>query len=60
MAELDKFGIYRSGEMDIQLANESDLDIIKKITNTTIKEIYPHYYPEGAVAFFLNHHNYNN
>ena len=46
--------------MDIQLANESDLDIIKKITNTTIKEIYPHYYPEGAVAFFLNHHNTEN
>lgn len=39
--------------MDIQLANESDLDIIKKITNTTIKEIYPHYYPEGQLHFFL-------
>lgn len=27
------------------------------ITRETIQEIYPHYYPKGAVDFFLSHHN---
>ena len=33
---------------------------VLNITHTTIKSIYPHYYPEGAVNFFLDHHNENN
>ena len=27
------------------------------IAHTTIKQVYPHYYPDGAVTFFLNHHS---
>lgn len=43
--------------MSIILAQECDLKAIKDISHTTIKEIYPHYYPLGAVDFFLNHHS---
>lgn len=46
--------------MSIRLAEKSDFDIVKEITHTTINEIYPHYYPNGAVNFFLNHHNADN
>ena len=46
--------------MGIRLAAISDLDIVIKITNETISEIYPHYYPDGAVNFFVNHHNHAN
>lgn len=46
--------------MNIVSARECDLTIIKKITHTTINEIYPHYYPNGAVVFFLNHHSDEN
>lgn len=37
-----------------------DLPIVKNITTKTIKAIYPKYYPKGAVAFFLEHHNDEN
>lgn len=43
--------------MSIKLAQQSDCGVVKTITNTTINEIYPHYYSKGAVAFFLNHHS---
>lgn len=43
--------------MSIRPAQESDFDIVQYITHRTISEIYPHYYPTGAVAFFLHHHN---
>ncbi|MBE6860744.1 MAG: GNAT family N-acetyltransferase [Ruminococcus sp.] len=46
--------------MSIRLAELSDLKIIANITETTISEIYPHYYPKGAVVFFLNHHREEN
>lgn len=46
--------------MNIRLARVNDLEIIKSITNNTIKTIYPHYYPLGAVAFFISHHNESN
>lgn len=46
--------------MGIRLAKLSDCNIVKLITVTTIKEVYPHYYPDGAVAFFINHHNDEN
>ena len=39
--------------MSIKLAQEFDFDIIKEITHETIKKIYPHYYSNGAVVFFL-------
>lgn len=46
--------------MRIRQANLQDFDTIREITVQTIHEIYPHYYPKGAVAFFLEHHNDDN
>ena len=43
--------------MSIRIAEKRDIDTVKEITYTTINEIYPHYYPKGAVAFFLQHHS---
>lgn len=43
--------------MSIRQAILADLSTVKHIAETTISEIYPHYYPEGAVDFFLEHHS---
>ena len=43
--------------MIIVSASEADFDIVKAITQQTIKAVYPHYYPKGAVDFFLAHHS---
>lgn len=43
--------------MKIIIANESDLDVVRMIAQTTIKNIYPMYYPSGAVDFFSKHHS---
>lgn len=42
--------------MSIKKAAPSDPDIVAEITVKTISEIYPRYYPKGAVDFFLRHH----
>lgn len=47
-------------EMSIIRADISDIETVKYITTETINSIYPHYYPKGAVDFFLNHHNDDN
>lgn len=47
-------------EMSIIRADISDIETVKYITTETINSIYPHYYPEGAVDFFLGHHNDKN
>ena len=44
----------------IRSACDEQLELVKGITRTTIQEIYPHYYPGGAVSFFLSHHNDRN
>ena len=36
---------------------EQTLQVVRTITRETIQEIYPHYYPKGAVDLFLSHHN---
>lgn len=41
----------------ITLALDFNYADVKNITHTTIREIYVHYYPKGAVDFFLEHHN---
>lgn len=41
----------------ITKALQKDLRIVYGIVQDTIAEIYPHYYPSGAVRFFQNHHN---
>lgn len=38
----------------------ADLSMVKNISEITISEIYPHYYPKGAVGFFLEHHSEEN
>ncbi len=43
--------------MNIRQAESIDFDAVKNITHTTIREIYPRYYPKGAVTFFLAHHS---
>ena len=43
--------------MKIVLAHIEDFEIVREITQTTIKSIYPGYYPAGAVEFFLTHHS---
>ncbi|MFQ6861210.1 MAG: GNAT family N-acetyltransferase [Beduini sp.] len=46
--------------MSIKQAVASDKSIVKTISEITISEIYPHYYPKGTVDFFLNYHNEEN
>ncbi len=46
--------------MDIIRAEGGDLNTVKQIAADTIKAIYPRYYPEGAVDFFLSHHSTEN
>lgn len=43
--------------MSLKQAALSDLDTVKRVVAVTISEVYPHYYPKGAVEFFLEHHN---
>ncbi len=40
----------------ITQAKQNDLQTVFEIVQTTISEIYPHYYPAGAVRFFQEHH----
>lgn len=44
-------------EETIRLAEISDLGPVLQITHDTISEIFSHYYAEGVVKFFLEHHN---
>lgn len=46
--------------MSIRKAELSDFDTVKEITAATISEIYPDYYPKGAIDFFLEHHSDDN
>lgn len=46
--------------MSIRQAVLSDLEIVKHIAEITISEVYPHYYPKGAVGYFLRHHSEEN
>ncbi|MCR4795150.1 MULTISPECIES: GNAT family N-acetyltransferase [Ruminococcus] len=42
--------------MMIKKAESSDLEAVRDIAHSAIKAVYPHYYPAGAVEFFLEHH----
>ena len=46
--------------MKIINAREADFGTVKDITQSTINAVYPHYYPKGAVDFFLAHHSDEN
>lgn len=43
--------------MKIIKATIDEINSVKEITQNTIKAVYPHYYPVGAVDFFLKHHS---
>lgn len=43
--------------MSMRQAVLTDLSTVKHIAESVISEIYPHYYPKGAVEFFLEHHS---
>ncbi len=38
-------------------ATPADFETVATITRSTITAVYPHYYPQGAVDFFLHHHS---
>lgn len=46
-----------AAEVNIRKAEQTDLESVRTITQTTIKEVYPKYYPAGAVEFFSEHHS---
>lgn len=43
--------------MDLRRITENYIDEVAAIAEKTIKTIYPHYYPAGAVQFFLGLHS---
>lgn len=43
--------------MNIIRANNDDVGTIHHIVHTTMNIVYPRYYPEHVVQFFLNHHS---
>ncbi len=43
-------------DMEIKRAETADLETVKRIVHETIRAVYPHYYPNGAVEFFIAHH----
>lgn len=51
--------------MDINISLETepflmqalDSKMVADIVKETIREVYPHYYPEGAVQYFLDYHS---
>ena len=43
--------------VEIVPAKECDVETVKNITYTDVKEVYPKYYPAGAVQMFLDYHD---
>lgn len=43
--------------MNMRLAHAEDAETVTAIVQGTIREQYPHYYPPGAVALFLEGHS---
>lgn len=43
--------------MNIIPASAAHLSDVRRITHETIRTVYPRYYPQGAVDFFLAHHD---
>ncbi len=42
--------------MEIIKARHSDLQTVRDIVHGTINDLYPKYYPQGAVEYFLDYH----
>lgn len=43
--------------MIIRKAAPEELAVVRHITQHTIRTVYPHYYPSGAVDYFAQHHH---
>ena len=43
--------------MQIRAALPQDAETVFTLTQSTIRAVYPHYYPAGAVDFFSRHHS---
>ncbi len=54
------FDIAVKGLWDVRPAQMTDLQTAASIVHKTINEVYPKYYPKGAVDFFLKHHGTDN
>lgn len=50
------FDFLVNGLWNVRTATTEDLQIVTDIVQKTINEVYPKYYPKGAVDFFLEHH----
>jgi len=48
------------GFMRIIKAEPKDINTVHEIVHKTVSAIYPQYYPEGVIKFFLEHHSLNN
>lgn len=46
--------------MKIYKAQKCSIETVKFIAHDTINSVFPHYYPHGAVEFFLHHHREEN
>lgn len=46
-----------SKNYEITKASVRDMTAVRDITQTTIRAVYPKYYPQGAVDFFSAHHS---
>ena len=44
-------------DFDMQLKRAESPVTVAEIAEKTIRAVYPHYYPSGAVQFFLDLHN---
>ena len=47
----------QKADFDMQLKRAESPAKVAGIVEKTIRAVYPHYYPSGAVQFFLNLHN---
>ena len=47
---------FEVSRMKIVPAEPADFEAVRQITQATIRAVYPRYYPQGAVEFFLAHH----
>lgn len=43
--------------MELIRASKDHFSIVEEIVKSTIITVYPNYYPQGAVDFFLDHHS---
>ncbi|PRR82037.1 GNAT family N-acetyltransferase [Clostridium vincentii] len=58
--EIEVEYIEGSDYMELIKATQKHFNIVKDIVCNTINDIYPNYYPKGAVDFFLTHHSDEN